>query len=110
LVHLHFLFNGLIQHSYVPSDFLNGTVAPVIKNQEGDQSNPSNYCPITLSSLFSQMFVHVILLKIGHQLETDELQFGFKWSHSTSHALFILKSCIEYYVDHGSSVFVTFLD
>ena len=28
--HLHILFNGLIQHSYVPTCFLKGTITPII--------------------------------------------------------------------------------
>ena len=35
-VHLNILFNGLLQHSYVPHDFLVGTVTPVVKDKEGD--------------------------------------------------------------------------
>jgi hypothetical protein len=35
LVHLHLLFNSLIQHGYVPSDFLIGTVTPVVKDRGG---------------------------------------------------------------------------
>ena len=43
-------------------------------------------------------------------LTTDALQFGFKKKSSTSHALFVLKSCVDYFVDHRSDVIVTFLD
>ena len=36
VVHLHLLFNSLIQHGYVPTDFLKGVITPIIKDPEGD--------------------------------------------------------------------------
>ena len=35
---------------------------------------------------------------------------GFKSGSSTSHALFCLSQTIDYYIDHGSQVYCTFLD
>ena len=55
-VHLHFLFNAFIQHEYVPNDFLSTIVTPIIKDTSGDHSDSGNYRPVTLSSLFSQLF------------------------------------------------------
>ena len=109
-VHLHFLFNALIQHEYVPNEFLQTVVTPIIKDTSGDHSDSSNYRPVTLSCLFSQLFEHAISIKINHLLWTDELQFGFKPKHSTSHALFVLSETVDYFTTHGSNVYVTFLD
>ena len=110
ILHMHLLFNGLIQHGYVPSDFLCGTISPVVKDNSGDIFDSTNYRPITLSSLPSQLFEHAVLIKIDHLLSTDDLQFGFKKKHSTSHALFVLKEAVDYFTKHSSNVFVTFLD
>jgi hypothetical protein len=110
MTHFHLLYNGMLQHSYVPHDFLCSTISPVIKDASGDVNDSNNYRPITLGSLFLQLFERVLLSKIDNYLVTDDLQFGFKRKHSTSHALYVLKSCIEYFVTHGSNVFVTFLD
>ena len=109
-LHLHLLYNGLIQHEYVPQDFLNTIVTPVIKDTSGDHSDSKNYRPITLSSLFSQLFEHAINIKIAHLLSTNDLQLGFKSKHSCSHALFVLNETVDYFTRHGSNVFVTFLD
>ena len=109
-IHLNILFNGLLQHSYVPYDFLQGTVTPVVKDKEGDINDSSNYRLVTLSLIFSQLLERLLLIKIGRLLHTDDLQFGFKARHSTSHAVFVLKSCVDYFVNHGSNTFVTFLD
>ena len=109
-IHLHLLFNSFIQHEYVPTDFLNSVISPIVKDTSGDYSDSKNYRPITLSHLFSQLFEHAISLKIGHLLSTDPLQFGFKPKHSTTHALFVLKETVDYFTKHGSTVLVSFLD
>ena len=108
--HLHLLFNAMIQHSYVPVEFLSGVISPIIKDNEGDHSDPRNYRGLTLGVVFSYLFEHALLLKIGHLLETDSLQFGYKKGHSTSHAIYSLKECIEYFTSRGSNVFAAFLD
>ena len=72
LVHLHILFNGLIQHGYVPHDFLSGVVTPIVKDAEGDVSSTSNYRGITLSVVFASLFEMAILTRIGHLLTTDK--------------------------------------
>ena len=109
-IHLHLLFNAIIQHGYVPSDFLRGVVSPIIKDTEGDSSSLDNYRGITLSHIFSYLFEHAVLLKIDPLMLTDDLQFGYKKSHSTSHAIYTMKRCIDYFNDHGSHVYASFLD
>ena len=69
--HLHLLFNSMIQHSYVPYEFLNGVLTPLIKDTEGDHSDPKNYRGLTLGVVFSFLFEHTMLMKIGHLLSTD---------------------------------------
>ena len=110
LCHLHLLFNGLLSHSYLPYDFLCGTISPIIKDANGDLTTSSNYRPVTLGPILSQLFEYLLFNNFGHFLSSDELQFGFKKSHSTSHAIFMLRSCVEYYTKHGSTVLVAFLD
>ena len=56
------------------------------------------------------MFENALRLKFGHFLVSDDLQFGFKPKHSTSHAVFTLKSCLDYFTKRDSNVFVAFLD
>ena len=110
VIHLQLLFNSMIQHSYVPTAFLKGVITPIVKDAEGDLSSPDNYRGITLSHVFSFLFDHAILLKIDHLLLTDDLQFGYKKKHSCNHAIFTVKKCINYFRDHGSRVYASFLD
>ena len=110
LYHLHILYNTMIMHGYVPHEFLSGVITPLVKDTEGDTSSPSNYRGLTLGSVFASLFEVAVLLKIGHLLTTDHLQFGYRSKHSTNHALYVLRSCVDYFVDHGSNVMVAFLD
>ena len=110
MIHLQILFNGLIQHGYVPCDFLSGVITPVVKDAEGDISSTSNYRAITLSVVFASMFESAILMKIGYLLKTDHLQFGYKTKHSCSHAVYVMRTCIDYFTENGSNVFAAFLD
>ena len=102
---MHFL-----QHSFVPADFLKGTISPVVKNSSGDLHATDNYRGVTLSSVFSQMFENALRLKFRSFLGSDDLQFGFKPKHSPNHAVFTLKSCVNYFTQRGSNVYVAFLD
>ena len=110
VIHLHILFNAFIQHSFVPNDFLEGTISPVVKNSSGNIHAADNYRGVTLSSTFAHMFENALRLKFGGYLTSSDLQFGFKSKHGTNHAAFTLKSCVNHFTQRGSSVYVAFLD
>ena len=110
LVHLHILFNYLIQHSYVVKDFLKGEISPTVKDRTGDINSTSNYRGITLSNPFGQLFEKALRLKFGYFLPSNALQFGFKQGMSTCHAMYALKNTINHYTTKGSKVFVAFMD
>ena len=100
----------MVQHGYVLSDFVSGTITPIVKDSNGNVSDASNYRGITLGGLLSKPFEYGIDNKISHLLFSDNLQFGFKRQTSTSHALFVLKSTVDHFTSKGSDVFVAFLD
>ena len=110
VVHLHLLFNAMIQHGFVPTNFLRGTISPTIKDSNGDLNSAGNYRGITLCGTYSHLFEQALRLKFGHYLDSDELQFGFKPNHSTNHSVFSLKTCINYFNEPSSNVYVTFLE
>jgi len=100
----------MIQHGYVPSDFLKGIISPIVKDAEGDATALDNYRGITLSHVFAYLFEHAMLVKIDHLLYTDNLQFGYKKRNSTSHAIYTVRKCIDYFRSNNSNLFVAFLD
>ena len=72
LCHLHLLFNSMLQHSYVPHDFLVGSLSPIVKDAQGDISSTANYRGITPSCLPAKLFEFLIQKKISHLLGTDD--------------------------------------
>ena len=100
----------MIQHGFVLSDFVLGTISPIVKDANGDVSDCNNYRGITLGGLLSKLFEYGIDSKISHILTSDYLQFGFRKRTSTSHALYVLKSTIDHFTSKGSDVFVAFMD
>ena len=63
-LHIHLLFNSMIQHGIVVSDFLKGTITPVVKDNQGDLSTCANYRGITLGGLLSKLMEIAINQKI----------------------------------------------
>ena len=100
----------MLSHAFVPSQFRFGTIIPIIKDRQGSHSDSGNYRGITISPLPSNLFEHVLKTIFFEHLATSPYQFGFKAKHSTVHALFSLKETINYYVEHGSHVYCSFLD
>ena len=110
IVHLHLLFNALLQHGYVPTGFLRGSISPTIKNSSGDINAVENYRGITLCSVLSHLFENALRLKFSSFLTSNDLQFGFKPNHSTNHAVYTLKSCVTYFTERDSNVYLALLD
>ena len=110
LMRITTLFNDMMSHSFVPKQFRLGFMVPIVKDNQGNLSDVSNYRGITISPIWTKVFEHVLKLVFGEHLSTSPYQFGFKKRHSTVHALYCLKTTINYYVDNGSRVFCSFLD
>ena len=100
----------MLAHSFVPNQFRFGTIIPIIKDRNGNVSDVSNYRGITISPMASKVFELILRNKFSHHLSTSSYQYGFKKKTSTNHALFCLRETINYYVDHGSRVFCSYLD
>ena len=104
------LFNEMLRHAFVPSQFKLGFMIPIIKDYQGNASDCNNYRGITISSVVSKLFEHVLKNIFFEHLATSEHQYGFKKNSSTVHALHCLKETVNYFVNSGSRVFCAFLD
>ena len=104
------LFNAMLTHSFVPHQFRFGFMVPIIKDHGGNHADTSNYRGITISPAVSKLFEHALKLVFPDSLTTSALQFGFKKGSSTIHALHCLKETVNFFINHGSRVFCTFLD
>ena len=109
-VYLSMLFNCFITHGYLPEDFMNTAIVPIIKNKTGDSSDKGNYRPIALVTACSKIFEICLLKMLAIYLDTDDHQFGFKSQHATDMCIFTVKSVMKYYTKQNISVFTCFLD
>ena len=103
-------FNAMFLHGYIPADATQTIICPPIKDKNGDLSDISNYRPIALATVFSKILEHILLSRLQEHLKTADNQFGFKRGHSTLMPILILKELLKFYRDHGSTMFVCFLD
>ena len=74
----------------------------------------SNYCPISLLSVFNKILEKLLYKRVVSYLDklsiiTDN-QFGFRSEHSTSHALILLTEKIREAIDQGLYTCGIFLD
>jgi len=65
---------------------------------------------ISISSVISKVFEHCILDRYGGFLISSDNQFGFKKKSSCTHAIYTLRSVVDYYVNNGSTVNICALD
>ena len=107
---LKILFDACLIHGVVPTAFGCGVIVPLIKDKSGDWSDINNYRGITLSPIISKLFERCLVNRFEDHLLSDDLQFGFKKKNSTSHAIFVVKETINYFVGHGSTILGSALD
>jgi hypothetical protein len=108
--HTALLFSGLLTHGSVIDEFLLSTTVPIPKGRNANLTDSENYRGITLSSVFGRLLDLIILNRYSEQLNSSELQFGFKRNRSTAMCSMIAKEVISYYTNCNSSVHCVFLD
>jgi hypothetical protein len=89
------LFNSILFHEYVPRDFCNGIIIPLVKDRYDDVTYGSNYRASMISSNNSKLC---------------DPQFGFKKNSGSNGATLTAKYVIDFYITHGSTVSVCLLD
>ena len=86
---LTYLFNKSMSTGTLPKDWVSANVVPVYKR--GNKQAPSNYRPISLTSIVIKTMERMIHSELMSTLEAHHListhQYGFRRGHSTSHLL-----------------------
>ena len=76
----------------IPDKWKEANVAPIFKN--GDKHKPSNYRPVSLTCITSEIIEHIIVANLMKHLEiqniTFPLQHGFGRNHSCKSQLLFL--------------------
>ena len=74
------LFRKCFELKTIPSAWKLANVTPVFK--KGNRTDPSNYRPISLTSVLCKLFEHIITSNLATHLENNQLfsedQFGFR--------------------------------
>jgi len=88
-------FSNSHKSGYVPQEFGQGAVVPIIKDKSGNPSLIDNYRPITLSPVISNVFEHCLMSIFSEYISSDNLQLSFKRNLSCSHAVFTLRTVCD---------------
>jgi hypothetical protein len=89
--HLAALYSNLLTHNCIPSVFSTGVLVPILKKATLDPSLPSNYRPITISSVFSKLFE---ILIFPSNVTLCNNQYGFRADYSVSHGISLLNDLV----------------
>lgn len=77
---LAILFKASLKQGSLHHDWKTALVTPLFK--KGDRSNPTNHCPISLTSVCSKLLEHIIYSNIMSHLKAHNIladcQFGFQ--------------------------------
>ena len=107
---LALLFNMMYMYGVVPDTFGVGIAIPLVKNMDGNRTRSDNYRCITLSPVISKLFEMTLFRLFSTQLQSDNLQYGFKRNSSCSQAIFTMRTVVDHYVNTGSTVTICALD
>ncbi len=106
------LFNQCLNENAFPELWKLANVTPVYK--KGISSDPSNYRPISVTSVVSKTFEKIICLQMSNYLETNDLinpnQFGYRQNLSTEDAIVKLVEDMKNAMNKRKHTAVVFLD
>ena len=109
---LMILFTQSFNSGELPNDWLTANITPVFK--KGDKSNPSNYSPISLTSLCCKLMEHILCHNIMNYFESNHIlndyQYGFRSSHSCQAQLISIIEELQLALDCHHQVDLLMLD
>src|ERR1051325_7932747 len=105
------LFNLMLKFNYVPNEFGMGLTVPIPKKDSKCQFDKvEDYRGITISPVVSKIFELCLLNYLKKSLATSDLQFGFKSGLGCNHAIYTLRSTVDYFVTNNSTINLCSLD
>ena len=107
---LSLVFNCMITHSYLPANFMDTIIIPLVKDKKGDLQSIDNYRPIAITNIMSKAFEILVLDKYASSFHTTCHQYGFKANHATDLCVFVMKQVCDFYKQNSSPVYVCYLD
>ena len=106
------LIDKSIEIGAYPSKLKHAKVVPIYKGE--DKTDPSNYRPISLLSVFNRIFEKTMYRRLMAYLEINGIlcdsQYGFREKHSTEHALIDILNQIQSHFEKGMLSRGVFID
>ena len=96
----------MMVHGVAWSDFLVGTIIPIVKDYRKSIKHSDNYRILILGTRLSKVFDILILGKHNTHFITSELQYRFKHNLSMVISAFMVKLIISHYKMNDSNVTV----
>ena len=97
------------KHGCVPLNFCIRRIVHVPKKSNVCGSF-NDFRPVIKVSVIAKIFEYRLMNKLSNYMSMHELQFGFTKGGGCNKAVLVFKTVVEYYNNHGSTVFVTALD
>ena len=106
------VINMSVQSGVYSSKLKHAKVIPVYKT--GDETEPGNYRPIPLLSVFNRLFERLMKKRLTLLIEKNQnlsqSQYGFRKNHSTQHAILDIVNTIQSNMDAGLFSCGVFID
>jgi len=107
-LHLSMMLSGCLRFGCLPVAFRLGLLVPILKKSHLNPKDPSNYRPITISSIVSKLLELYVTEKADKRFHP--MQFGFIANRSTSTAISLAHDVSQYCSSRGSAVYMCSLD
>lgn len=109
---LQIIFQQSVSNGEIPNDWKTSKITPVFK--AGNRSDPSNYRPISLTSIPCKLLEHILYSQIASHLDNNsffyEKQHGFRSGHSCESQLFEFTTDLHLNLDSSFQTDVIYLD
>ena len=105
---LKYLYDKMFYLGHIPPNFNCAIIKPIPK--KGAINEPSDFRPISISSVFSSLFEFLLLEKIPTIKLTSDNQFGYKNNSSCKSVYYVLNEAIHFYEQGKSHLNIISLD
>ena len=109
---LAIIMNASVQMGKYPSKLKMSKIIPIYKAD--DETDPNNYRPISLLSIFDIIFEKMMYKRIANFIENNNLlyngQYGFRSAHSTQHAILDIINQIQNNMEKSMFSCAVFID
>ena len=72
------VLQSMVNNGFLPQQFMTTMLAQILKNQNGDIANKSNYQPIALPTVTSKILEIILVNHVEEYIETISNQFAYK--------------------------------